>query len=374
MLVIQVQGQTTVKAKLGDGIKIMAGDSSFSMKLGLRFQTLFNAEAPSDDPQNIRSNMMIRRSRIKADGFIFSERFKYKFELGLSNRDIGPATPETNNAPMMVFDAVLKYKVFEGMEVWFGQTKLPGNRERVVSSQNLQLVDRSLLNSYFNIDRDLGFQFRFEQSLGKMVFRELAAVSQGEGRNVTTRSQGFDYTGRLEFLPMGEFTDDGDYVGAAISREESPKLSLAVTYDFNDEAQRTGGQLGDWLVNNRDMQTLFADMMFKYGGFSMMGEYAMRDIEETMFSSGETSLQRMGQAFNLQAGYVFKNGIEPAIRYTAVDFADAMGNADETQYTVGLSKYFSGHELKVQTDLSYLDIAGTPTDELMYRFQVEVAF
>ena len=31
-------------------------------------------------------------------------------------------------------------------ELWAGQTKLPGNVERVISSGDLQLVDRSLLN------------------------------------------------------------------------------------------------------------------------------------------------------------------------------------------------------------------------------------
>ena len=53
----------------------------------------------------------------------------------------------------------------ENFELWVGQTKLPGNRERVISSANLQQVDRSLLNSRFNIDRDFGFQLRHHFNL-----------------------------------------------------------------------------------------------------------------------------------------------------------------------------------------------------------------
>ena len=40
----------------------------------------------------------------------------------------------------------MKWNFYKNFELWFGQAKLPGNRERVVSSGNLQLVDRSILN------------------------------------------------------------------------------------------------------------------------------------------------------------------------------------------------------------------------------------
>ena len=59
------------------------------------------------------------------------------------------------------FCLVLCIKYYpKNFEIWFGQGKLPGNRERVISSGNLQQVDRSLLNSLFTIDRDFGFQLR----------------------------------------------------------------------------------------------------------------------------------------------------------------------------------------------------------------------
>ncbi len=86
-------------------------------------------------------------------------------ELGLSNRDISGASEFTSNAPRYILDAVIKYNFSENFELWFGQTKLPGNIERVISSGNLQQVDRSLLNSRFNIDRDMGIQLRHISNL-----------------------------------------------------------------------------------------------------------------------------------------------------------------------------------------------------------------
>ena len=71
-------------------------------------------------------------------------------------------------------DAVVKYKATKNLEFWFGQTKLPGNRERVISSQALQFVDRSLVNSRFNIDRGSGIQFRSHHKLGNQFMVNLA--------------------------------------------------------------------------------------------------------------------------------------------------------------------------------------------------------
>jgi hypothetical protein len=45
----------------------------------------------------------------------------------------------------------------------------------------------------------------------------------------------------------------------------------------------------------------------------------------------------------------------------------------ENQYTFGVSKYIAGHKLKVQSDISYLDIV-SGTNQLMYRLQVDIHF
>ena len=135
-------------------------------------------------------------------------------------------------------------------ELWAGQTKLPGNVERVVSSANLQLVDRSLLNSRFNIDRDLGIQLRHKTNLGgDFLMREKFSISQGEGRNVTEGNEGgLQYTARLEFLPFGTFKSKGDYSQSDLKREEKPKLMVGFTYNYNQDAVRERGFAGDYMI------------------------------------------------------------------------------------------------------------------------------
>ena len=117
-------------------------------------------------------------------------------------------------------------------ELWVGQTKLPGNRERVISSANLQFVDRSLVNSRFNIDRDAGIQLRGKIPMGEKAYIAPSfAITMGEGRNITSNNQGgYDYTAHLDIVPLGKFAKKGDYVTADLAREQTPKISFGLTF------------------------------------------------------------------------------------------------------------------------------------------------
>ena len=183
-----VFGQDITNNKFGKGLyNVIAKDSSYSMKFAIRMQSLYIADWNVNEDDGIssgNSQFLIRRSRLKFGGFAFNPRVKYKVELGLTNRDISGASSHTKGAPRLILDAVVKWNFYKNFTLWAGQTKLPGNRERVISSANLQLVDRSKLNSNFNIDRDMGAQLRHHFKLGKnFVVREMFSVSQGEGIN-----------------------------------------------------------------------------------------------------------------------------------------------------------------------------------------------
>jgi hypothetical protein len=305
-------------------------------------------------------------------------------ELGLSNRDISGATIFTANAPRYILDAVVMWNFYENFELWFGQTKLPGNVERVISSGNLQLVDRSLLNSAFNLDRDIGLQLRHSIQLpGKLLLREKIAFSQGEGRNVVTGNLGgHELTARLEILPFGRFSGDSEYSGADLSREKTPKLMLGATFDSNQDAVRTRSNQGSYMDTDTglymtDITTFFLDAVFKYHGYSLMAEYANRNADDRIARNADGTATgdevRTGHGLNLQMGYLLKNNWEIAGRYSGLKLDEVGGTRSDSQYTLGLSKYLVGHKLKVQTDISYLDLEND-IGALMYRFQLDVHF
>ncbi len=385
----------------GKGLQFVGKDSSYTMKIGVRFQTLFiNQWSVRNDDfnyvENYNSNFLVRRWRLKFDGIVYSPKIKYKLELGLSNRDVGSSTsPQTNYAASIVLDAYIDWNFYKNFGVKIGQTKLPGNRERVISSANLQFVDRSLLNSNFNIDRDIGLQFHHHFKLGSnFIIKEIAALTQGEGRNVTTGNQGgFDYTFKVEFLPFGNFASKGDYVGSAVKFEKKPKLAVSVAYDINDHASKQRGQLGSYILvndvndfkNAKTLHTLFVDFMFKYKRLSVMGEYAMKDTDDgnpNVFEAGDKiGTYTTGTGYNLQLGWMFDKNIELAARYTAIQKDIVVGNS-MNEYTLGFSKFFNEHKFKFQTDLSYRDNYYENSsfdnkgkdDNIYWRLQFEVHF
>ncbi|WP_445957825.1 porin [Yeosuana sp.] len=379
--------QETQAPKFGKGLFNLVGkDSSWTMKVAARMQFLTVVDWDNQDGKYIdpQSEFTVRRARLKFDGFAYSPKLEYKLELGLSNDDISGASVYTGNAPRYILDAVVKWHFAKNLELWFGQTKLPGNRERVISSGNMQFVDRSLLNSRFNIDRDIGFQLRHHFNLtDSFIVKEIFALSQGEGRNITTGNLGgHQYTTRVELLPFGDFESDGDYSGGDLKREETPKLALGVSYDYNNNAVKNRSNQGSYMTNDigfyeTNINTLFIDAMFKYNGFSFMGEYANRDSKDPYAKNSDGSLTgsevQVGNGLNLQAGYLFKTNWELAGRYTNIAYDKTITGRDvENQYTLGVSKYIVGHKLKVQSDISYLDFGSN--DKLMYRLQFDIHF
>ena len=391
---LSVNAQETNAPKFGKGLFNLVGkDSTFSMKIGLRFQTLATSSWDvSNGLSNPESSMLIRRSRLKFDGFAFSPKLKYKVELGLTNRDQSGASYYTHESPRYILDAVLKWNFSGNFVLWAGQTKLPGNRERVISSANLQQVDRSLLNSRFNIDRDIGIQLRHHFNLtDTFLVKEIFSVAQGEGRNITRGNLGgHQYTGRIELFPFGEFASKGDYTGSDLKFEEKPKLALGIAYDFNNNASKTRSNQGSYMYINgtsegstaefyqTNISTLFIDAMYKHKGFSLMAEYANRDAKDPFAKNSDGTLTgdevQVGNGLNLQTGYLLSKTVELSGRYTNISYdKNITGKGNENQYTLGLSKYIAGHKLKVQTDLSYTDI-GFKTNQLLYRLQVDIHF
>ncbi len=372
----------------GKGIlNIVGKDSTWSMNFSARMQILSTSawDVVDDKLTNPSQDFLLRRSRLKFNGFAYSPKLTYKMEIGLSNTDISGGSEFTGNTPRYVYDAVIMWNFYKNLELWAGQTKLPGNVERVISSGNMQLVDRSLLNGEFNIDRDMGIQLRNHFTIGKeFLIRQKFAISQGEGRNVTTGNLGgHQYTTRIEFLPFGEFTKDGDYSGGDLKREITPKLSVASTYDFNNNAVKTKSNQGNWMFTDlgfyeTNIKTLFVDAMFKYRGFSFMGEFADRKSSDPIAKNSDGTLTgdvvHVGQSYNLQTGYLFKNNYEIATRFTQLKLDKVItGKNLKKQFTFGVSKYIVGHKLKIQSDVSYLGVENA-SDEIMWRLQMDLHF
>lgn len=333
-------------------------DSSVMTNLRFRIQNRFSLFSVSDSDLSINeTEFKVRRLRLRFDGFVLDHKISYLFQLAFSRDDIDW---DKTKFPSLVRDAMVFYKPAKNIQIGFGQGKLPGNRQRVISSGQQQFADRSIVNSNFTVDRDFGFFFSFSQPIGITVLRLRAAVSSGEGRNIPKGDANFAYTGRIELLPLGKFTNDGDYFEGDIEHETKPKLSIGGGYSLNKGAKRTGGQLGNFMDSGHDISTLFCDLLFKYQGWAFSSEFMKRDAKGSLvvnLSDGTPSYIMAGYGINTQLSYCFRNQIEIAARYSQIVPANEIRYAEylQKQYIVGVSKYFSGHPVKLQGNLIYFD-------------------
>ena len=383
-----IKAQEVTAPRFGKGLLNISGkDSTWSMNLSARVQyltsTTWNEEENSYSGP--KSNSLIRRSRIKIKGFAYHPTLTYKVELALSNRDISGGSNFTSDTPRIILDASVRWRFYKNWSIQFGQAKLPGNIERVISSSKLALVDRSLLNSKFNIDRDFGLQLKHKFNLSeKFIIKETLAISQGEGRNISKGNiGGHQYTGRLDLLPFGNFKSNGDYEGDDLRREQAPKLLLGFAYDYNNNAVKTRSNMGSYMETDyglfeTDITTFFINSHFKYNGFSFMGEYADRNTKDKYSKNSDGSLTgdivNIGSAISLQTGYVLPSNIAITGRYTNVNFDKTVTNNNNiSQYTLGLSKYFEKHKLKIQSDITYENSIFFD-DKIFYRLQFEIHF
>ncbi len=347
---------------IGKGIRFKTEDDSFYLKFRTRIQTRWDFEETPETGLS-QNKAFVKRARLKFDGHFINKDLRYKIEYDV----VGG----------YVRDAMIKYRM-GNFDLWFGQGKLPGNRERVVSSANLQLVDRSIYNKYYTLDRDIGFQLHHTFNIGNVVVRDIYAITSGNGILDNKMAGGLAFSGKLEVLPFGKFTKKGDYICADVFREEKPKLSLAAYASYNVSAYKDRGQTGNDMGTQKDLLSLGFDALFKYSGYSLMVEYGGRTVTEGTElvydnNGNETGTYYTGKGINIQTGYVFKNMWEISGRYSTTSPDQVVYNSQISDSTLGVSKYIIGHAFKIQSDITYRDIVGK-NNMYIFRMQVEFQF
>jgi phosphate-selective porin OprO/OprP len=338
------------------GIQYTSKDSLFYTNFRFRMQNRVGFNNVIDGEDNGKFDARIRRLRMRMDGYIYTKKISYSVQLAFSR---GDQDIDDSGIPNIVRDAVMFYNFSDDFYISVGQNKLPGNRQRVNSSGQLQFADRSLVNSNFTLDRDFGISFNLSKKIGNMPINAKAAISTGEGRPANGTDDGLAYTGRVEFLPLGEFENSGDYSEGDLEREEKPKLSIGGGYSYNDRTIREGGQLGKYVLNPFTLKTSFADAIFKYKGFAYQVEYMKRDIDNPLNmlkdEPTEETYAYKGWGVNQQTSYLLNKGYEVAARYTYLKPHKQISQFEKQTEVleIGLTKYLKAHRLKFQLNGNY---------------------
>lgn len=364
----------------GKGIGITSPDSLF--QLNIRFRMQNRVTYIQEEDENGAYDGQIRRLRLRFDGYVGNPKLLYAIQLSFAPGDVGEIKDGENIN--IIRDAVVFYRPNKHWNISFGQTKLPGNRQRVNSSGGLQLTDRTINNAKFTIDRDFGFQVHnLNEFNDKFSYNFKAALSGGEGRNQTGKADdGIAVTGKVEVLPFGAFAKDGTYFEGDIQREKKPKLMLSGAFQQNNHAQRTQGQLGNDLFERRTMKSVLLDAMFKYNGWAAMMSFMSRTTTENAITFNpedltESNYAFVGNGFDYQLSYNTRSNYEFIGRYSIQKVGEDIKalTPNTKEYSIGVTKYIWEHSFKLQSELTFdtLDFNdGTSRNNWYLRFQVEI--
>ncbi len=424
LISLNINSQSTLDSySFGEGISFTA-DNGSKIKLSGYAQPHVEIKNYNDLDENSSSTRFrLRRLRLRFDGKASNPKFAYRFQVDLSgSSETGEATAD------FLLDAYLSYDITNRIKVIFGQrSTYTDNRELFMNSNSLQLVERSRLTSAFSSIREFGLflsgNFRLN---GKGSYlRPYFVLTNGDGINNFDKDLGgLKIGGRIDFLPFGLFTNKGQFRQIDVMRELTPKFVIGVNYSHNSGiSSRRGRDSGSILYLDEfgqqslpDYTKYGIDFLFKYNGFSALGEYVKSsstvpaNIIERVRNDGSTSSSflvnniqdvegyvngrmMLGEAYNIQMGYLFKSGITIDSRYTHLraDENSFLNNATfynrPNYYTVGIGKLLGrNYGAKIQGSLTFVDgslsvnhdndTATDPVfkDELLFRLITTISF
>ena len=366
-------------------------ENGSSVKLQGYIQPSVEIRSYSNGTTDSEVRYRMRRVRLRLSGNSANERFSYRFQVDLAGAN--EVDTEDNN---YLLDAFISYAITNRIKVSFGQrATFTDNRELFMNSNSLQLVERSRLTSAFASIREFGLflEGRFRTGNSSQI-KPYFVLTTGDGANIFTSDKGgLKIGGRIDYLPFGLFNNFGQFRQADMVRERTPKLVIGTFYSHNNGmSSRRGRESGSIMyLDENDNEALpdyskyGIDFLFKYKGFSALGEYIKstasvpQDITQRVRNNGSTTTEflvdevqdvenyvrgkmMLGEAYNYQMGYLFKNGISVDARYTHLiaDTYSFLNNATfynrPNYYTIGVSKYLSrNYGAKIQASYTHAD-------------------
>lgn len=334
---------------------LQSADGNFRLQIGAQLQARYTLrfDDRADGLALSQSRFFIRRARLALVGHAFSKKLGYVF---VPRFDLSQA----GLLEYFVNDAFIPH-VIEGR---VGKWRLPFLRQQITSSSRLLLVGRSQVTQVFGQGFDVGAALhngytnspRVEWVAG--IFNGTTSSLGVVGVDSTQPPDVFFPTlvGRIAYNYGGiDAYSGGDLEGGPLrfAVGASALAQLGVDRDHQSATEATL----DYVIKVRGFSTSGAVMLAsKQDGSSL--------VDQNAFVGG----------FFAQASYLVGEVIQPALRYSLVDFE---GNAGATHEAMGgINVYFYGHNLKWQTDAGAI-INQTPhqtATRYRARTQLQLAF
>lgn len=372
----EIESDTIKKFEIGYGSKgfeFKTPNERFKLQIQSRFQ--FRYATPDDqDPLTFtdftddRTNVFkINRARLKVGGHAYHTWLKYYWEYDFVNSNL--------------LDFRLMIEKWKWLNFKVGQWKLEFTRERRISSGEQQMVDRSIINRPFTVDRQQGVEiYGHIEDEGVLNFNYWLAVTTGTGRgNFENDDRNLMYFGRLQWNFFGR---ELGFEASDLEIHELPTGILAVSGVTNRSPYTRFSTSGGGSLNQFDegnpgqyrINQINIESALMYKGFSWQSEFHRKNIIDKLNNDERTDLQ----GYYLQAGYFFHQAISwwPEPLELAVRYADYEPNRDvglhQIERSINANWFFNNHKNKLSMELSHFDAElSTNTIEERWRFRVQ---
>jgi hypothetical protein len=267
-----------------------------------------------------------------------------------------------------------------------GQWKIEFTRERFISSGEQQMVDRSLINRPFTVDRQQGVElYGHLKGNGLLDFNYWAAGLTGTGRGSRENDDNhLMYFGKLQWNFLGR---ELEFEGGDLEIHENPTGIIAVAAVTNRSpytrfSQAGGGSLegyengvtGQYQVNQINIESAFM-----YKGFSWQSELHQKEIINKQDNNNGTLLQ----GYYVQGGYFLHQAIawwpkkmEVAARHAGYRPDSKIKDQSQSETTLTFNYFFNGHKNKLTTEVNYFEyqnIETLPANEWRFRIQWDIS-
>lgn len=365
----------TGRVTYGDeGLELRSADNTYRAVIGFRNQLRFTSFLDQPDAgvdASLRQNdFRLMRSRLRVNGHVFTPRLEYQVQLDFVEERLR--------------DASVTYTVTPWARVRAGRWKVEMSRERIASSGEQQLADRSIVDRWFTFGRQQGIE----------MFGTVAPTRRWSGMYWVGAFRGVDERGGA-LLPTLLARYQWNFAGRQVPFEEgdpqgSNDLRLAVAVGASRKntpftlftGAGVGEHIPDLVRTGRDrylLQQVTSDVSLKWRGISLQSEVHRRTIRGVSTQGARALIGAYVQG-GVLASTVWERAPRPlelSARVAAVD-PDRDGAGDtQREDVVGANWYFQGHRNKISVDVSRLHSArpeGTRTTDLRTRLQWEITF
>ena len=358
---------------INQGFQLATDNGNYKAHVQARVQ--FRYSTPFDDTPTNNVQLMdpatqafqINRARLKIRGHAYRPYLKYYIQYELNRGTLN--------------DFSLMFEKWNWLKFKVGRGKVEYSRERLISSGNQSLADRSLINQYFTVDRQQGVTIYGNVGTDRLAnFSYWTSVLTGAGRAAEGNpTNDLMYSGRLQWNFCGEEMlmegSDTEIHQKGIGSIAVAAASYKGPYNvFSSDGGATIYNVPDSVTPFYDVNQVNFETAYMKRGFSWQSETHLKIIDDKL---NNTTSNLAGTY--VQAGYFFNQlfprfpeKMEIAGRYTVftpeIDTRDVVHN----EYSLAVNYFFKGHANKLTAEITRLEfddpILGT--DE-RYRFRLQ---